>query len=162
MLNANPILLVEDDQVDVLTVKRAIKELNIPNDLVTVQNGVEALNYLRGTKISRYCLVLLDLDMPKMTGLEFLQAIKADQTHQNVPVIVLTSSSSEQDKQDCFRLSVAGYFIKPVKYSDFVTLLQTVFDYWSKSQFPNSASDASFGTSRADTMTSADTCCQDT
>jgi len=156
MHSSNPILLVEDDKVDAMTVKRALQELNISNDLVIVRDGLAALRYLNVSENSRPCLVLLDLDMPKMNGLEFLQAVKADEGLRKVPVIILTTSNTEQNKQDCFQLSAAGYFIKPFQYSEFVKLLGVVFAYWFQSETYISASQDALS---AESSMSAHTCC---
>ncbi len=136
MHNTIPTLLVEDDQVDVMTVKRAIKELGVPNALEVVRNGVEALKFLREEKKKKTCLILLDLNMPKMNGLEFIKELKNDPVLQKCPIIVLTTSNEQQDKQDCFRLSVAGYFVKPVDYFEFVKVIKIITDYWTVSEFP--------------------------
>jgi CheY-like chemotaxis protein len=107
MRNSNPILLVEDDNVDVMTVKRALKDLNIKNQLVSTANGEEALEYLKNNDNNKPCIILLDLNMPKMNGIEFLTIIKADKTLKTIPVIVLTTSSQQQDIAESFKFSVA-------------------------------------------------------
>jgi CheY-like chemotaxis protein len=114
------ILLVEDDQVDVMTVKRALKEIHVTNPVVNPENGEEALKYLRDPDSAKPCIILLDLNMPIMNGIEFLQVIKNDVLLKRIPVVVLTTSGEEQDKINSFNLGVAGYMAKPVDYRQFV------------------------------------------
>ena len=140
MRTSKPILLVEDDNIDAMTVKRALKELNITNPLVHQINGEEALKYLRADNNHRPCVILLDLNMPKMNGIEFLKVAKADTELRQIPVIVLTTSKDEHDKLESFQLSVAGYIVKPTDYMKFVEAIRTLDLYWSLSELPfNSA-----------------------
>jgi CheY-like chemotaxis protein len=134
MLN---ILLVEDDEVDVMTVQRAFKRGNINNPLYLASNGLEALAMLRDTPgqpsvipIERR-LILLDLNMPKMNGLEFLHELRADAALNHIPVVVLTTSNEEQDRVQAYDLNVAGYILKPVTFSIFVELMITLNKYWA-------------------------------
>ena len=130
------ILLVEDDIVDVMTVKRAFKEINITNSLSVTGNGEEALEYLKDENNEKPGLILLDLNMPKMNGIEFLKIIKNDEAHKSIPVVVLTTSKEEQDKLSSFNYSVAGYIIKPVDYMQFVEAVKTIRMYWTLSELP--------------------------
>jgi len=130
------ILLVEDDQVDVMTVKRALKEINVCNPLVQRDNGEEGLAYLRDPASERPCIILLDLNMPVMSGIEFLQVVKADEQLRRLPVIVLTTSEEQQDKVNSFNLSVAGYMAKPVDYRKFVEVMRSIDLYWTISELP--------------------------
>ena len=137
MRSSKPILLVEDDQVDALTVKRALKELNITNRLDIVHNGEEALTFLGNLENEKPGIILLDLNMPKMNGIEFLQIAKKDDVLKKVPVVVLTTSKEDQDKVDSFNLGVAGYMIKPVDYRKFVEVVKTIDLYWTLSELPD-------------------------
>ncbi len=134
MLN---ILLVEDDEVDVMTVKRAFQKGNITNPLYVAGNGLEALAMLRGEPGQPSLLpmerriILLDLNMPKMNGLEFLQEMRADSTIRHIPVVVLTTSNEERDRLQAYQLNVAGYILKPVTFSIFVELMVTLNKYWT-------------------------------
>ena len=96
MRNSKPVLLVEDDNVDAMTVKRAFKDLKIVNSLIHKSNGENALEYLRDEGDEKPCVILLDLNMPKMNGAEFLKTVKADKTLKKIPVVILTTSNSEQ------------------------------------------------------------------
>lgn len=134
MKQNRPILLVEDDRVDALTVKRALKELKVLNPLDIVNNGEEALTFLRAENHEDPGIILLDLNTPRMNGIEFLKIIKQDPALKRIPVIVLTTSKEEQDKLDSFSLGVAGYMIKPVDYLQFVEVMRTINLYWTLSE----------------------------
>jgi CheY-like chemotaxis protein len=141
-----PILLVEDDSVDAMTVTRAMKELNVCNSLVHVLNGEEALGYLRNNANPKPCVILLDLNMPRMNGNEFLRIVKADSQLRCIPVVVLTTSRADQDKFECFDNSVAGYIVKPSDYASFVKAIKVLDLYWTLNALPekdNKKTDAS-------------------
>ena len=137
MRSNKPILLVEDDQIDVMTVKRALKEINITNKLNITNNGEEALAFLRDSENEKPGIILLDLNMPKMNGIEFLEIAKQDYNLKKIPVVVLTTSKEDQDKVDSYNLGVAGYMIKPVDYLQFVEVVKTIDLYWTLSELPN-------------------------
>lgn len=130
------ILLVEDDEVDIKSVKRAFKDLNITNPLAVTYNGEEALEYLKNEKNKRPALILLDLRMPRMDGLEFLKIIKKEYKLKMIPTIALTTSNEDKDKIESFNLGVSGYIIKPVNYRDFVEAIKTINIYWTLSESP--------------------------
>lgn len=130
-------MLVEDDTVDAMTVKRALKELKAMNDVVHVTNGEEALEYLRAENNEKPCIILLDLNMPKMNGAEFLRIVKADEELRRIPVVVLTTSKNERDIFESFDLSVAGYMLKPIDYMQFVETIRTIETYWKLSRVPS-------------------------
>lgn len=137
MRNSKPILLVEDDNVDVMTVERALKDLNIRNQFVSTANGEEALEYLKNNGSKKPCIILLDLNMPKMNGIEFLKIIKANDALKKIPVVVLTTSSQQQDVIESFKLSVAGYMVKSVDYAKFVEAISAINLYWTLSELPS-------------------------
>ncbi|MBU2595130.1 MAG: response regulator [Candidatus Edwardsbacteria bacterium] len=143
MRNNIPVLLVDDDQVDIMTVQRAFKVNNIINPLYIVGNGKEALDYLKHKE--KYDepnisptpgIILLDLNMPVMNGIELLRIVKADKDLKKIPVIVLTTSKEENDRVDSFNLSVAGYIIKPVEFEKFVEAVRVLKLYWTLSELP--------------------------
>jgi CheY-like chemotaxis protein len=136
MRNLKPILLVEDDNVDVMTVKRALKDLKVTNQLVPAGDGEEAIEYLRGHGNTKPCVILLDLNMPKMNGSEFLQTVKADKELKEIPVVVLTTSNSEQDIVKSFEFGAAGYMVKSVDYNKFMETIRTIDLYWTLSELP--------------------------
>ncbi len=136
MKTSEAILLIEDDHIDILAVQRAIKELGAHNPLQIAKHGSEALHLLRrGNNLPG--IILLDLNMPHMNGIEFLEQLKQDKDLRQIPTVVLTTSSDEEDRQTCFALGVAGYMIKPVEYTDFISMLRTILEYWSLSELPN-------------------------
>ncbi len=136
MRDSRPVLLVEDDSIDAMTVQRAFRELKVTNPLRRATNGEEALAYLGDEANDKPCVILLDLNMPKMNGTEFLRIAKADPVLRRIPVIVLTTSSEERDVVESFRQSAAGYIIKPVDYRNFVEAIRTIDVYWTLSELP--------------------------
>jgi CheY-like chemotaxis protein len=136
------ILLVEDDEVDVMNVKRAFKKNNISNPLYVASNGLEALEMLRShngkpSKVpERRRLILLDLNMPKMGGIEFLQVLRSDPELKGIPVVVLTTSNQDQDRVEAYKLNVAGYLLKPVTFSNFLETMATLNKYWMLCELP--------------------------
>ena len=134
MLN---ILLVEDDQVDVMNVKRAFDRNRISNPLFVAGDGVAALEMLRAGKVpGERRLVLLDLNMPRMNGIEFLRELRADKDLHLTPVVVLTTSDDERDKIDAYNLNVAGYLLKPVTFVNFVETMAALNKYWALVELP--------------------------
>ena len=136
MNTKRPILLVEDDSVDAMTVKRSVRDLHLSNPIVHLVNGEDAINFLSQGNIERPFVILLDLNMPKMTGLEFLKIIKVNEGLKTIPVIVLTTSRERQDVMESFECGAAGYMIKPVDYAKFTEVINTIIDYWNLSEMP--------------------------
>jgi CheY-like chemotaxis protein len=131
------ILLVEDDEVDVMNVKRAFTKNNITNPLFVAGDGLEALEMLRSNDVpSGRRIVLLDLNMPRMNGIEFLREIRKDPQLAATPVVVLTTSNDERDKIDAYNLNVAGYLLKPVTFANFCDLMIALNKYWSLVELP--------------------------
>jgi CheY-like chemotaxis protein len=136
MRGTRPILLVEDDRVDVLSVKRAFKDLKIANSLEVVGNGEAALEWLSDKHNPKPCVILLDLNMPRMNGLEFLKAMRNDEDLRRIPVIVLTSSKGEQELLETYEYGVAGYMVKPADYLQLVEVMRVIDLYWTVSEIP--------------------------
>jgi CheY-like chemotaxis protein len=134
------ILLVEDDELDVMNVQRAFRKNNIVNPLYVAGNGVEALEMLRGKREPTVPrdrrLILLDLNMPKMGGIEFLKELRADPELRPATVVVLTTSDEERDRVNAYNLNVAGYILKPVTLAAFVEIMATLNKYWSVNELP--------------------------
>ena len=131
------ILLVEDDEVDVMNVKRAFERNKITNPLYTAENGLDALEKLRNDHIPGVRrLVLLDLNMPRMNGIEFLRELRSDPALRGTPVVVLTTSDDERDKVEAYNLNVAGYLLKPVTFINFVEVMATLNKYWMLVEMP--------------------------
>lgn len=136
MINKRPILLLEDDRVDAMIVERALRDLKVENELVIAKNGEEGLKYLRDKKKHLPGIILLDLNMPRMNGLEFLDIVKKDDQFKKIPIVVLTTSDEEKDRSASYNLGIAGYMTKPVNYPQFVEVLRTITLYWSLSKTP--------------------------
>ncbi len=136
MRGNKPLLLVEDDEVDVLTVRRALRDLRVANELMVAGDGEEALTILRDPERPRPALILLDLNMPRMNGLEFLRAAREEEVARGIPIVVLTTSRQDQDIFEGFDLNVAGYMVKPVDYRKFVEVMQAIDLYWTLSELP--------------------------
>ena len=136
------ILLVEDDEVDVMNVKRAFQRNRISNPLFVAGNGLEALEMLRGSGTNDLNIpdsrriILLDINMPKMNGIEFLQEIRNDPALSKTPVVVLTTSDEDQDRIEAYRLNVAGYILKPVTFSSFAEVMAALNKYWTLCEMP--------------------------
>jgi CheY-like chemotaxis protein len=142
MRDSRPVLLVEDDSIDAMTVRRAFRDLKMTNPLVHTVNGEEALAHLQDPAHDRPCMILLDLNMPRMNGIEFLKVTKTDPDLRRIPVVVLTTSSEERDVVQSFRLNVAGYIIKSVDYRNFVEAMRTIHLYWTLSELPEEKAEA--------------------
>ena len=129
-------MLVEDDEVDIKNVKRAFKKNNIQNPLYIANNGLEALEMLRGSNgrdkvIPTPKIVLLDLNMPKMGGIEFLREVRKDNSLKNMSVFVMTTSDEESDKIAAYDLNVAGYILKPLSFESFTDAVSILNHYWT-------------------------------
>lgn len=131
------ILLVDDDELDVMNVQRAFRKNNIQSPLFVARDGVEGLERLRdGTVPQQRRLVLLDLNMPRMGGIEFLRELRADPGLRHTSVVVLTTSAEDRDRVEAYNLNVAGYIIKPVTLLSFVEMMATLNRYWSVNEMP--------------------------
>lgn len=136
-MKSKTILLVEDNPDDVTLTLRALKKSNIMNEIVVAQDGVEALDYLFGTgkfsgrdpKVTPQ-VVLLDLKMPRVDGLEVLQRIRGDERTKLLPVVVLTTSSEDRDRVESYKLGANSYIRKPVDFNQFVGAVQQLGLYW--------------------------------
>lgn len=134
------ILLVEDDDIDAEAIERAFRKARIANPIVRVRDGLEAIDALRGQRVDQPFLVLLDLNMPRMDGIEFLKAIRADESLHATIVFVLTTSNDDQDKLAAYQEHVAGYMVKSRAGKDFVNLIELLDHYWRVVEFPPEAS----------------------
>jgi CheY-like chemotaxis protein len=134
------ILLVEDDKVDVMALRRAFLELKIANPIKVARDGIEALEVLRGTNgtppLSRPHLVLLDLDLPRMNGIEFLKELRNDEKLSSTIVFVLTTSKQEEDRIQAYNLNVAGYMVKSLMADSFMQAVTMLKHYWRVVVFP--------------------------
>ena len=131
-----PVLLIEDDKVDAMTVMRAFDTIKAKSPLVHRFNGEEGLAYLHEEASPEPWLIFLDINMPRMSGIEFLKIMKEDASLRHIPVIVLTTSNEERDVIECFRFNVAGYILKPLDFKNFLETLETIINYWSLCELP--------------------------
>ena len=124
------VLLIEDDMIEVMKLNRAISSLKLPHKIIEANNGEEALELLQ-EKDNIPDIILLDLNMPKINGIEFLTILKNDETLKYVPTIILTTSSNERDLIACYEIGIAGYVLKPLKYEEYVSKIEKLLEYWS-------------------------------
>jgi CheY-like chemotaxis protein len=136
MKKNNRILLIEDDQVDAIVIRRILRGLDAADRLDIVSNGEQALEFLQDPVCCQPSIILLDLNMPRMNGIEFLNIVKKDARLKMIPVIVVTTSESGPDIAESFRLGAAGYMVKPVAYQKLVEIITTIERYWSLSELP--------------------------
>lgn len=128
------ILLVEDDRIEILKFKRSVSNIINDYDLSLSNNGKEAF-----IEIDKEIpdLIILDLNMPDTNGIEFLMILKNDEELKHIPVIILTTSNNDKDISECYRLGIAGYVLKPLKYDDYESKIKAVLRYWSLNEFLN-------------------------
>ncbi len=132
------LVLIEDDDIDVMNVKRALERAHVTNPLFVAHNGLEGLELLRSDKVPKdRRLVLLDLNMPKMNGIEFLGELRKDPALRSTPVVVLTTSDDDRDKIQAYDLNVAGYLLKPVTFVNFVDVMAALNKYWALVELPS-------------------------
>lgn len=136
-----PILLVEDDHIDVMNVQRAFRKNNIVNPLHIAFNGIEALNMLKGNdgkpKLNPMPkIILTDINMPKMNGLEFIKELRNDPELSSISVFVISTSNDDSDKLEAYKLNVAGYILKPVSFEKFVSSIAVLGNYWNLCAHP--------------------------
>ncbi|WP_299551194.1 response regulator [Seonamhaeicola sp.] len=129
-MNTLNILLIEDDMIEVMKLNRTISKLQLNHKIIEANNGEEALKILR-KKEKLPDIILLDLNMPKINGIEFLNMLKKDDTLRYIPTIVLTTSNNQKDLLECYKIGIAGYVLKPLKYETYVSKIEKLLAYWS-------------------------------
>jgi len=130
MIRKLSILLIEDDTIEIMKVNRTINSLGLPHQITEAENGEKALEILK-KKDQLPDIIFLDLNMPKINGIEFLKILKSDSVLKYIPTIILTTSANHKDVLECYRIGIAGYIIKPLRYEDYVQKLKCVMEYWS-------------------------------
>ncbi len=130
------LFLVEDDDVDAMTIERSFLKQRIANPIVRAYDGIEGLELLRSNKVSRPLIILLDLQMPRMGGIEFLKELRADEDLSELVVFVLTTSKSEEDMLASYRQHIAGYFVKGKSGEQFLDIVNVLDSYWKVVQLP--------------------------
>jgi CheY-like chemotaxis protein len=124
------ILLIEDDMIEVMKFQRTIASLELDHKVIEANNGEEALEILE-KKDELPDIILLDLNMPKINGIEFLNILKSDDVLRYIPTIILTTSQNQKDLLECYKIGIAGYVLKPLKYEDYVSKMGKLLAYWS-------------------------------
>ncbi len=137
MKDSMPILLVDDNRIDVMMFKRALEDLKITNPLIHLADCKEALEYLKNEDNEKPWVVLADLNTPQMDGLEFLTAVKAHDALKQIIVIVLSGSDDEEDIAESFRLGAVGYIVKPPDYNKLIEMIRIIHAYWTLSELPH-------------------------
>ncbi|GAA0738755.1 MULTISPECIES: response regulator [Flavobacteriaceae] len=124
------VLLIEDDMIEVMKLNRASSSLQLNHKIREANNGEEALKLLE-QKDNLPDIILLDLNMPKINGIEFLKILKNDDRLKYIPTIILTTSNNQRDLLECYKIGIAGYVLKPLKYEDYVSKIEKLLAYWS-------------------------------
>jgi CheY-like chemotaxis protein len=124
------ILLFEDDMIEVMKLNRAKSSLQLNHKIIEANNGEDALKLLE-QKDDLPDIILLDLNMPKINGIEFLKILKTDERLKYIPTIILTTSNNQRDLLECYKIGVAGYILKPLKYEEYVSKIEKLLSYWS-------------------------------
>ena len=127
------ILLIEDDEIERMKFHRVLKKSNFDCEIQEATNGEEAVQILNDESKTPD-LILLDLNMPKMSGIEFLQNLKSDERLRYIPVVILSTSNNRSDLKRCYEEGIAGYIVKPLKYEDYVEKIKSLVEYWGKNE----------------------------
>lgn len=140
MSRTNPnevtLFLIEDDDIDVMCIKREFKTRKIANPVIRAKDGAEAFEYLESGKIAKPFIILLDLQMPRMNGLEFLAKLRQTEQFKDSVVFVLTTSQDEKDICESYNLNVAGYFVKDEVGEGFIGIVDILDGYWKVVHLP--------------------------
>ncbi len=123
------ILFIEDDMIETMKLQRTISKLKLKHKITEAKNGEEALDILKPEN-TLPDIILLDLNMPRMSGIEFLRILKEDAKLKYIPTVILTTSENRVDLLECYKIGIAGYVIKPLKYEDYEVKLHRVLSYW--------------------------------
>ena len=127
------ILLIEDDAIELMKFNRVMSSLNMKHKITEANNGEEAIAVLKIKEIIPD-IIILDLNMPKVSGIEFLEILKKDAYLKYIPAIILTTSNNHKDVMECYRIGIAGYILKPLKYDDYVDRIKRLIEYWSSNE----------------------------
>ncbi|GAA3629392.1 response regulator [Flavivirga jejuensis] len=130
MKNNLKVLLIEDDMIEIMKFNRVVASLKLQHTIIEANNGEDALKILQ-KKDELPDIILLDLNMPKINGIEFLNILKKDNTLKYIPTIILTTSNNQNDLLECYKIGIAGYVLKPLKYDDYVSKMEKILAYWS-------------------------------
>lgn len=133
MTNSLNILLIEDDTIEIMKFNRVLNTLGANHKIIEANNGEEALELLQNKSITPD-IIVLDLNMPRLNGIEFLKILKADPVLRYIPSIILTTSSNHQDLLECYKIGIAGYLVKPLKYDDYMVRIKSLLEYWGTNE----------------------------
>lgn len=131
------VLLIEDNMIEIMKMNRTISLLELKHNITEAKTAEEALVILESKK-NLPDLILLDLNMPKINGIEFLTILKKDEDLRHIPTVILTTSDNQKDIHECYRIGVSGYMLKPLKYDDYVSKIKATLAYWSINELKNS------------------------
>lgn len=130
------ILLIEDDNIEIMKLNRVVSSFQLKHQIIEAKNGEKALDILE-QKDELPDIILLDLNMPKINGIEFLSILKSKEALKHIPTIILTTSNNDRDLIECYKIGIAGYVLKPLKYEDYVSKIKTLLAYWSINELKN-------------------------
>ncbi|WP_046743374.1 response regulator [Kordia zhangzhouensis] len=130
MKNALKVLLIEDNLIEIMKMNRTVSLLKAKHTITEAKNAEEALAILE-TKDNLPDIILLDLNMPKINGIEFLSILKSNPDLRHIPTIILTTSDNRKDILECYRIGISGYILKPLKYEEYVSKIDITLSYWS-------------------------------
>ncbi len=128
------LLLIDDDEIERMKFKRVCQKHNYPHTIIEARNGEVALDILKNQETLPH-IILLDLNMPKMNGIEFLAALKSDTCLKYIPIIVMSSSDNDKDVKECYELGIAGYIIKPLHFKEYSKRIVSLLEYWQMNEF---------------------------
>jgi len=128
------VLLIEDNLIEIMKMQRTIPLLKLEHTIKEAKNAEEALVILEDDNYNLPDIILLDLNMPKISGIEFLSILKNNDAYKHIPTIILTTSDNKKDLVECYRIGISGYILKPLKYEDYVQKIKTVLEYWSMNE----------------------------
>lgn len=126
------ILLIDDDKIEAMKLQRALSKLNLSHSFSSLENGELAFEYLENNKLPD--IILLDLNMPKINGLEFLSSLRKHATFKYLPTIINSTSCNNEELLACYELGVSGYIVKPLKFEDYLTQIANIMAYWSMNE----------------------------
>jgi CheY-like chemotaxis protein len=124
------VLLIEDNIIELMKMKRTVSFLKLEHQITEAKNAEVALEILEDNN-HLPDLILLDLNMPKISGIEFLSILKNREEFSNIPTVILTTSNNQKDLEECYRIGVSGYILKPLKYDEYISKIEKVLSYWS-------------------------------
>ena len=127
------ILLVDDDEIERIKFKKVSKEAKFNSIIFEAKNGENAITLLKN-KVNSFDLIITDINMPIMNGLDFLKVIKKNKKFKNIPVVIMSSSNDYQDLKALYDLGISGCFVKPLQFSEYINKVVTLLDYWHKSE----------------------------